>query len=55
MSKYKRVRRIILVPCPDCYATGLSVGGKCTTCKGSGEVERVVNEIVREDEEVKAL
>lgn len=50
----KRIRRIIMVACPDCYGTGLAVGGKCRTCKGTGEVERVVNEIVHEDDEVKA-
>lgn len=50
----KRIRRIVRVPCPDCWGSGLSVGGKCRTCKGSGEVERVVNEIVHEENEVKA-
>ena len=49
MSKYKTVRRIVFVPCPDCWGSGLAVGDKCRTCKGSGEVERVVNEIVAEE------
>lgn len=50
MSKYRTVRRVVLVPCPDCFGTGLETGGKCRTCKGRGDVERIVNEIVAEDE-----
>lgn len=49
----KTVRRIIKVICFDCYGTGLAVGGKCRTCKGTGEVERWVVEIVDEDNEAK--
>lgn len=45
----KQIKRIVLVPCGDCYGTGLAVGGKCSTCKGTGEVERVVVEMVHED------
>lgn len=54
MSKFKTVRRIVRVPCPDCYGTGLETGGKCHTCKGTKEVERVVNEVVDEGNEIKA-
>ena len=49
MSKFKTVRRIVFVPCPDCWGSGRAVGGACETCKGRGEVERVVNEIVPEE------
>ena len=52
MGKHRTVRRIVMVTCPDCYGTGLATGGKCGTCKGTREVERVVNEIVS-DEEIK--
>lgn len=45
----KRIRRIVQVSCPDCYGTGREVGGKCHTCKGRGEVERVVVEVVHDD------
>lgn len=53
MSKYKRVRRVVMVYCGDCWGTGKAGGGKCETCKGTGEVERIANEIVSDDEEVK--
>lgn len=46
MKGYKRVKRTILVPCPSCLGTG----HKCLVCAGTGEVERVVVEIVSEDE-----
>jgi len=52
MGKHKRIQRWVSVPCPDCFGTGLETGGKCGTCKGTREVERVVNEIVS-DEEIK--
>lgn len=45
----KQIRRIVYVPCPDCYGTGLEVGGKCSTCKGQGNVPRVVIEIVHDE------
>ncbi len=51
----KYIRRIVMVVCADCFGTGLALGGKCATCQGTGEVKRVVNEIVHEDDEVKAL
>ena len=50
MSKHKTVQRWVSVPCPDCWGTGRETGGKCATCKGTGNVERVVNEIVSDDE-----
>lgn len=53
MGKFREVRRIVLVPCPDCYSTGRTLGGPCQTCAGTGQVERIVNEIVNE-EEIKA-
>lgn len=46
----KRIRRIIMVRCTDCWGTGRSVSGSCITCKGKGEVERVVVEIVQDDQ-----
>lgn len=49
-SAMKRIRRIIMVRCTDCWGTGRSVSGSCITCKGKGEVERVVVEIVQDDQ-----
>lgn len=53
MAKYKEVRRIIEVVCMSCWGTGLAVGDKCLECRGKGKVQRVVVEIIH-DEEVKA-
>lgn len=49
----KTVRRIVKVPCPDGWGTGRETGGKCRACKGAGEIERIVNEIVHDEEVVK--
>lgn len=54
----KRIRRVVKVLCPDCLGTGFEYvkGGRkaCSTCNGNGEVERIVNEIVHDDEDEKA-
>lgn len=58
MSKHKRIRRIILVLCPNCAGRGTLITRNglvsCPECNGRGEVERVVNEIVS-DEEVETV
>jgi DnaJ-class molecular chaperone len=45
----KTIKRIIKVMCPACFGTGSSYhDGKkhvCEMCKGTGIVERVVNEV----------
>jgi DnaJ-class molecular chaperone with C-terminal Zn finger domain len=45
---YKRVRRLISVPCPSCLGTGRD--GRCQQCNGSGNIEVWINEVVHEDE-----
>lgn len=53
MKGYKRVRRIVSVPCHDCYGTGKGLGGgRCVTCDGKGNVERVVVEVIHDESEV---
>lgn len=48
MTAHKRIRRIVLVPCPDCLGTGRDGhGGKCPYCV-NGEVPKVIVEIVNE-------
>lgn len=51
----KRIRRIVRIQCPTCSGLGRVAGTskKCSECKGKGEVDRVINEIVHDDEEVK--
>ena len=51
----KRIRRVIQIQCPDCVGLGRVAGTskKCPTCKGNGEVDRVINEIVHDDDTVK--
>ena len=51
MSGFKRVKRIIQVNCRECWGTGKAVGEPCRTCKGKGEVDTVVWEIVADDNE----
>lgn len=46
---FREEKRMVKVTCVDCFGTGMAVGGKCTTCGGSGEVERPVVEIVHDD------
>lgn len=47
-------RYTIKVPCGDCLGVGERYYGKikrkCDTCKGTGEVDRVVNEVTGEQE-----
>lgn len=49
MTTYRRIRRIILCICMACSGTGILNMHKCPACAGTGNVERVVVEIVRED------
>lgn len=54
----KTVRRIVKIECKDCGGNGYRHDNsgarvRCAPCKGTGEVERVVNEIVHDDEVVK--
>ena len=55
MSGYKRVRRLVLVPCGNCLGTGTVVAKgnerKCPECKGTGNVEKWIVELVSEDDE----
>lgn len=48
MKGYKRVRRVYLAICGSCLGTG----HKCLVCAGTGEVERVINELVPIEDEV---
>lgn len=52
----KRIRRVIEIRCPDCSGLGRIAGTfrMCQTCGGRGVVDRVVVEIVHDDEEVRA-
>lgn len=52
MSKYKEVRRTVKIMCSDCWGTSRTLGGKCETCKGTGQVDRVIVELVPDDERV---
>lgn len=45
----KQIRRIVLVPCTDCFGTGKEIGGPCSTCKGKGEIERPVVEFIHDE------
>lgn len=46
-----RVRRLIKVTCMECLGTGHNGRGEqCKPCKGTGEVERWINEIVWEED-----
>lgn len=54
MGKHRTVRRVVLVYCTACWGTGRAGGGKCEKCDGTGKVETIVNEIVSDDEQVKA-
>jgi DnaJ-class molecular chaperone len=51
---YKRIRRLVMVTCTNCLGSGTimtkSDKKKCPDCKGSGEVEKWIVEIVNEDE-----
>ena len=55
MGKFKTVRRVVMVACTDCWGTGRAGGGKCESCKGKGEVETIVNEIVADEEGAQAF
>lgn len=51
---HKRVRRIVWVPCGECFGCG-SVGKDgmrkpCNVCLGRGEVEKYLTEFVTDDE-----
>lgn len=51
----KRIQRIVKIDCKDCGGNGYRHDNrgervKCVPCKGTGEVETIVNEIVNEDE-----
>lgn len=54
MKAHKRVRRLVLVLCSNCLGSGSvmakSEQKKCPECKGKGEVEKWIIEIVNEDE-----
>lgn len=50
MSKYKRVRRVVVCICFSCAGLGKCGGRPCVACAGSGEEERVVVEWVTEGE-----
>lgn len=54
MKGYKRIRRVIRVICTDCYGTGLFIVSECSTCKGTGDVERVIVELVPAEDTVGA-
>lgn len=55
MSGYKRVRRLVMVPCTNCLGSGIVVAKndqkKCPECKGTGEVEKWITEIVVDEKE----
>lgn len=56
----KRIQRIVMVSCPDCGGSGYGhnpdgTRKTCTKCMGIGEIEKLVNEIVHEDNEVHPL
>jgi DnaJ-class molecular chaperone len=57
VSKFKTIRRIIFVTCPNCVGRGTLITKNglvaCPDCNGRGETERIINEIVH-DEDVKA-
>ena len=52
---YKRIRRLVMVTCTNCLGSGTittkSDKKKCPDCKGSGEVEKWIVEIVNDDDE----
>lgn len=48
--RWQRVRRLILVVCMDCFGSGVLRGQTCITCKGTGEIEKHITEIINEDE-----
>lgn len=54
MSKYRTIRRIILVTCTNCLGSGNLITKHglvtCAECNGRGEVERIINEIVHDEE-----
>jgi DnaJ-class molecular chaperone len=54
MKVYKRVRRLVMVLCSNCLGSGSVTTKndqkKCPDCKGKGEVEKWIVEIVNEDE-----
>lgn len=57
MSKYRTVRRVILVPCPQCGGRGsVPTNHGYIPCPNpdcfGGDVERIVNDIVHDDERV---
>lgn len=50
MTRHKRLKRIVLCPCGDCLGTGRDGrGGRCAACAGTGEVIRVVVEVVADE------
>lgn len=54
MTKYKRVRRVIICICPNCAGRGTLITKHglvpCLQCNGRGEVERIINEITHDDD-----
>jgi DnaJ-class molecular chaperone len=54
VDAYKRIRRLVLVTCTNCLGSGVVATKNeqklCPECKGKGEVEKWVVEIVNDDE-----
>jgi DnaJ-class molecular chaperone len=50
---YKRIRRLISVPCGNCLGTGIAPAenkqNQCPHCKGTGEVQKWLIEIVNDE------
>jgi DnaJ-class molecular chaperone len=53
MIAHKQIRRLMLVPCSNCLGTGRALAKneqtKCPECKGKGEVEKWITEIVNDE------
>ena len=44
-QQYTRIRRTVNVPCPACWGR-MHTNRRCPICNDTGEVARIVNEIV---------
>lgn len=52
----KRVPRWVSVPCGNCLGGGIVPTNhgpdKCPVCRGTGDVDKIINVLVHDDEEV---
>jgi hypothetical protein len=53
-QRVKQVRRLVMVLCSNCLGTGIvpmkNGDKKCPNCKGKGEVEKWIVELINDDD-----